>query len=227
MIQRLMTIRGLAGMICAGVCFTVAQAWVQATWWGNRPQITLDAIEGSDCSWGIVRTPWRNLYLPTIEEPPSRSHGEAVRWFGKPHQWADVYGWPAESMALFYNDSKGSSVGVGIPLPGNRPDQGTGYAIRNGLPIFPLLGFAVNTLVYGLAWLLVSEAWFASRRMMRLHAGGCHACGYPVRGLATCPECGIDQSARHNSHARAITGEDTGWARAATDRPMLGGERET
>ena len=58
------------------------------------------------------------------------------------------------------------------------------------LPLDPVLpGFLLNTLVYASlpALVLMAAHLRAHRRRQRGH---CPACGYPVAGLPTCPECG-------------------------------------
>ncbi len=55
-------------------------------------------------------------------------------------------------------------------------------------PIWP--GFAVNTLVYGAACWMVFAVPRGARRMVRRRRGRCVGCGYPVKGLERCPECG-------------------------------------
>lgn len=56
------------------------------------------------------------------------------------------------------------------------------------IPVWP--GFAVNTAVYAsLAWAPLG-AWRLGRARLRRRRGACVACGYDVRGLQACPECG-------------------------------------
>jgi hypothetical protein len=61
------------------------------------------------------------------------------------------------------------------------------------LPLRPLWpGFAINAVLYGSAmWLLLSPVRGRLRRWRRVRRGLCLECGYPVRGLGKCPECGV------------------------------------
>lgn len=65
------------------------------------------------------------------------------------------------------------------------------------VPVSPLwLGLCVNSLLFAApvfaAWR--GRAWFVRRRWLRL--GLCLGCGYPVRGLDRCPECGKPEEAK-------------------------------
>lgn len=77
------------------------------------------------------------------------------------------------------------------------PHRLLGFETRNEpslgrvLPLRPIpLGFAIDTLVLGGTPLLVicTPGWM--RRWWRLRHGCCCSCGYCLRGLARCPECG-------------------------------------
>ncbi len=54
------------------------------------------------------------------------------------------------------------------------------------------IGFAANTLIYGVLLWLLALAPFTARRMIRHGRGHCLKCGYDLRGdfSAGCPECG-------------------------------------
>ncbi len=52
-------------------------------------------------------------------------------------------------------------------------------------------GMAVDVSLFGGAWLLVLAGPGAWRRWMWWRRGGCRGCGYDVRGVAVCPECGL------------------------------------
>jgi hypothetical protein len=59
------------------------------------------------------------------------------------------------------------------------------------LPMFPLWpGFALDTAFYGtLAFLLWSAPGFV-RKKRRRRRGLCVGCGYELKGMEKCPECG-------------------------------------
>jgi hypothetical protein len=59
------------------------------------------------------------------------------------------------------------------------------------LPLRPrVAGFAADTLLTGgLLW-FAAFGWRDVRRLARAKAGRCVTCGYPVKGLGRCPECG-------------------------------------
>ncbi len=85
----------------------------------------------------------------------------------------------------------------GITAPGVLHPRGTRSALPElrPIPLGPIWpGFAINTLVYGVAgWTLLGGP-FTVRRWRRARRGLCVTCGYPVRGLGTCPECGKEVS---------------------------------
>lgn len=61
-----------------------------------------------------------------------------------------------------------------------------------GLILNPLLvGGVLWLLVVGVPW-----AWSAVRAHRRLRRGLCTRCGYDMRGLALCPECGCPAQPR-------------------------------
>ena len=64
--------------------------------------------------------------------------------------------------------------------------------IDNSVPLRPIpLGLAVDAATFGaLAFALVTSVTWVMRRA-RARAGTCEACGYQLRGLARCPECGV------------------------------------
>lgn len=59
------------------------------------------------------------------------------------------------------------------------------------VPVSPLwAGLAVNTLVFAAPVLMGVWGWGWVRRRRRRRFGLCLGCGYPVKGLERCPECG-------------------------------------
>lgn len=63
--------------------------------------------------------------------------------------------------------------------------------VPDPLPLRPVwTGFALDTLLYAAACWTIMGGPFTLRRWRRVRRGLCLKCGYPVRGLARCPECG-------------------------------------
>jgi hypothetical protein len=107
-------------------------------------------------------------------------------------------GWPARSMGLKdygsirFAQASTSSHHDGMPLPGRTPLWLTPDMTRpEAVPRRPLWpGFALDTAFYGtLAFLLWSAPGFV-RRQHRRRRGLCVGCGYELKGMPKCPECG-------------------------------------
>jgi hypothetical protein len=127
--------------------------------------------------------------------------------------YTESYGWPARSVmtcrpcvfirsgngdhmdiqAIFstFNQRAGLSLGLDNPpawLPKNA-------ATRLPVPVWPLWGgLAVNTGAYGGLAAIVLFAPRAIRQAQRSKRGACLNCGYDLRGIGLCPECGGDGS---------------------------------
>lgn len=79
-------------------------------------------------------------------------------------------------------------------LPG-APQPTTGSDLTPYVPIRPLaLGMTVNTLLFAAAAAAISMGPGAVRTIVRRRRGACLACGYDLRDLAICPECGTGRS---------------------------------
>jgi hypothetical protein len=109
--------------------------------------------------------------------------------------WFHETGWPLPAMTCsvhwekqILNANVTYSVSGGVQLPRDKE-----YNPR-ALPLTPLWpGFAVNTLLWGGAWLPLMWAAGAVRRRYRTARNRCVHCGYLRTGLApgsACPECG-------------------------------------
>jgi hypothetical protein len=99
-------------------------------------------------------------------------------------------GWPMISMVGADYISRGIEAFAPPKLVAGPAWLGTRVR-QTMLPVWPLWpGAAVNTLVFGVPlWL----GWAGLRRCrmaLRRKKGLCLRCGYPVRGLDACPECG-------------------------------------
>jgi hypothetical protein len=112
-------------------------------------------------------------------------------------------GWPAPALecdAVVGIDSPFPSGDTDVPWrDGRQPPQ----LIRpcrwpslvgkwaNPIPLRPIWwGFLLNTLLYGAVCSTLLGGLFTVRRWRRVRRGLCLKCGYPVRGLKKCPECG-------------------------------------
>ena len=81
-------------------------------------------------------------------------------------------------------------------LNGDRSDEHRALTFANAMAPLPVVvlwpGFALDTAFYGtLAFALWSAPGFV-RRQRRRRGGRCLACGYELKGIAKCPECGED-----------------------------------
>ena len=77
-----------------------------------------------------------------------------------------------------------------VPLVGGGVTTSPYVRVLPLLPIWP--GFALNTLAYALAAMIVAGLWWLVRRSLRKMRGRCLACAYDLRGdySTGCPECG-------------------------------------
>jgi hypothetical protein len=76
----------------------------------------------------------------------------------------------------------------GFRLPIWAPPLASTYRV---LPVRPLwAGYALNTLLYTTVVLTAFLCSDGVRNAIRVRRGECGRCGYPLRGLGTCPECG-------------------------------------
>lgn len=87
---------------------------------------------------------------------------------------------------LFRNtEPKLNFFASGIKLPTGKP-----VVTHMNLPIVPRpLGFAVNTVIFSVAPLLLFLCCRALRSRRRVRNGCCKRCNYDLAGLETCPEC--------------------------------------
>ena len=100
-----------------------------------------------------------------------------------------AFGWPRRCVAAGY-----------LALPGGGKPIGLSWIETGGTPRLTLAahprwgGLLVNTLVLAVPWLvLLSGAGAATRRLVglvRQRRGCCPRCGYDVKGISGCPECG-------------------------------------
>ena len=120
--------------------------------------------------------------------------------------WAEEFdaGWPALALGWQADGmSEGGNVRSGalrIPEWRSNPIRGFQWTTQTNdtpserfrlVPTRPTMpGFALDALFWGsVSWLLFF-APFTLRRALRARRGRCPACGYDMRGLDACPECG-------------------------------------
>lgn len=111
----------------------------------------------------------------------------------------DARGWPFLALWCSLDEAAIQGVGGGDPAPGgirlSRPGPKATPGHFRALPMRPIWsGLARNTAVYAGAWLAVLLVLRLGQRILRRIRGRCLACGYDVRGLACCPECGRPRS---------------------------------
>jgi hypothetical protein len=118
---------------------------------------------------------------------------------GPPNLRVDA-GWPLRSMrgwgpatSEIHTESFQRTIRNPLPPAFSIPLQPTirGSSHVRLLPLEPIgLGFAINTVFYGLVLWLLFAAPFALRRWRRLKRGLCPKCAYPVGTSDVCTECG-------------------------------------
>lgn len=110
------------------------------------------------------------------------------------------WGWPMRSLEYQWTHTQPMLVNVWLFKPPAEASLRTGLPVstsitrspeRTHLPLMPVWpGFVVNSLFYAAVAGAILFAPGAVRRARRRRRGRCLACGYDVRGLDTCPECG-------------------------------------
>lgn len=202
-------------LLCVGIGLLLNAA-VTAACWLTQPQILLRQdsasylhISGANRSaWSVSRTDyllhgrrWSARGRPTeVDNPPPRPEGDmTVAMSGFRYQ----FGFPFRSVqfrdaaAEHYQYRNGHPMFVyqqdtthTLPLHQRGLPTGLTSTRHQLLPLDPVLpGFLLNTLVYASLPALVLTA-FHLRAHRRRSQSRCFACGYPVAGLPTCPECG-------------------------------------
>jgi hypothetical protein len=202
-------------LLCVGIGLLLNAA-VTAACWLAQPEIfqrqhsvsSLNISGANRSAWSISRTDyllhgrrWSASGRPTeVDNPPPHPEGEmAVAMSGFQYQ----FGFPFRSLqfrdiaAEQYQYRNGHPMYVSQQdtthtLPVWKPGLPTGLTSTRHqlLPLDPVLpGFLLNTLVYAsLPALVLTAAHLRAHRRRR--QSRCPACGYPVAGLPTCPECG-------------------------------------
>jgi hypothetical protein len=101
-------------------------------------------------------------------------------------------GWPSPHAMRYFVEWRGTKPvyrgSLAAPPVLVPKDQ---FGDRHALPLMPVWpGFAIDVLFWGLVSWLLFFAPFTLRRVVRARRGRCVKCGYDMRGLDACPECG-------------------------------------
>lgn len=206
----------LAVCLLLGAVVTVAVAWRFAVR-GSPYASTFVGRTTTGVTWPVPvppgwPQPWQQSryrydwgyfdhWVASSEERPA----ESMRRFTVEES---TLGWPFPALTRFEAragnfDSTTKTFDSNLEVPALGPwYEGvlwtlTQTRVPRSLPIMPRwLPFLSDTLVFAapvaLLWLGVP----AARRWRRRRRGLCPTCGYEVRGLATCPECGSIKGAR-------------------------------
>lgn len=183
------------------------QYQTDARWW-RTPRYMADVLPPPAAGRLMPGRVWGYRQVAT-EFPVPTGTGLQAGWFTV---WSVEFGWPmhalrwdelnfrpmhddqarerlAEIQAAF-DQRVGAGAGVVVGPP-RAPSQ---QPLRLPLsPIWP--GLLVDTAFYGtLAWLAAFGPG-AARRFVRRRRNACAGCGYDLRGLTRCPECGEGRSA--------------------------------
>ena len=162
--------------------------------WFEHFHVPRDASEEERRRW-LAETPY---VLEPGEKPSRLSKERTGRSPGEPYLKAEPYlktehtrGWPLQSMWYAHRDMfpESESMEGGYLV---RVSRGRRYNIT-ALPVRVLpLGFATNSLLYGIVWTGILFGVPALRAATRRQRGRCPACGYDLSATEspTCPECG-------------------------------------
>jgi hypothetical protein len=112
--------------------------------------------------------------------------------------WLEVLrvGFPAKALGAHYwhdidNQHRSRARHSGVLGRHDKRGIGSLTSLWSGLPCNPLWpGFLVDTAFWGGAAFMVWSAPGFVRRGVRRRRGRCVRCGYELKGLAVCPECG-------------------------------------
>jgi len=148
-------------------------------------------VNEAGCSARVYVTDYRGYIIYSAESPES----PYIILEGR-------YGWPMKSSTswipmLELPRARGSRcpdafyspwrIGIQSPIRFERRPQ------LHRVAIMPLpIGFAVNSLFYGMLVLLTLVGVRRMRQGSRRRIGRCFNCGYELAALPTCPECGSD-----------------------------------
>jgi hypothetical protein len=151
----------------------------------------------------VLQTTLRGIGLQGLVLGLRRENSSDMVW--PPERTLDVRrcGWPAfafegdlttDTIAQVPNQELDAVWNGCVPAPAflhPRANPAGSSRAPRALPLRPIsLGLALNTLFYTAACWTLLRGPSTLRRQRRQRHGLCLKCGYPVRGLVNCPECG-------------------------------------
>lgn len=203
-----------------GAAFSVALAWLL---WAYLPQPS-DGQRRDDGWRRYTTTGWPEPVVAARSDLLGRTYVQA--WGGDVSDdrgeapWLEQYaihvfraGWPARCVEGALTWSKGYRPGgpvverhACIPVPPWIPARSAvmpvGIVYASELPIGVVWsGLALDALAFGGAGLGLRWVWVRGRAWLRRRRRRCPRCGYDVRGLGGCPECG-PETAPHGAPGR-------------------------
>ncbi len=204
--ERWKWVRRIALCLVLGAVINVGVAWGCAAWSPMKSQRYIERYlpKGSADlpGWAAVEPPWFMANMSHLENGLGRDRwSQASMASGGPWRRildTHVAGLPMRSLrgVELFRDEHNLR---------NHVEWRWAIRIDDGvLPYQPmLLGFTLNTLIYGAFALPLTLLPSAIRRRRRARKGLCTTCGYDIAGLATCPECGSASAhSRSGSHER-------------------------
>jgi hypothetical protein len=171
----------LAACAVVGAMVTVAVAWGAYRY--SRPAEATTTTQGP-VDWVVTPPPgWPdNAMERTMYVGFAQMHTASTHWPGA---------WPEDGA---YDESIARIGWPWLALYGvDHHHRGPGKLLLHldispTVPMWP--GFALNTVFYGaIVFVLWTEPGFVRRRRRR-RRGLCAGCGYELKGLERCPECG-------------------------------------
>jgi len=234
--------------LAVGIVTTVAAAWSFALWSKDgapSPMFNIQGVFGKDGKampfpqtaegrgFGVRVEFKKHIESSSTPAGPmlflaDDSNRLASGWPFPAMEYRVIYGTNTPPPGLLTTQIGWNANGGPWLLDGVRPPQTLRAQPWRFLPLRPrALGFAANTgLVAGLVW-CAAFGWRDARRLVRSRRERCLRCGYPVSGLARCPECGTEAASAARVLVLAawgVLGRVFGFGHSpAVERPLLGG----